>query len=81
MFHVRDRDGNPAIVGLYLDDDSLYDPKHYVVGNTICIMYAKRKQFADGTWGIRVENGKNMQGTEVDNHAHNSVAMYMARIT
>ena len=62
VFHVRDRDGNPVIVGLYLDDESLYDPKHYVVGNTICIMYAKGKQFMDGSWGIRVENGKNMLG-------------------
>ena len=63
VFHVRDRDGKTAIVGLYLDDESLYNPKRFVVGNTICIMYAKRKQFADGSSGIRVENGKNMKGT------------------
>jgi hypothetical protein len=40
----------------------MYDPKHYVVGNTICVMYAASKVFADGTSGIRVEAGSTIQG-------------------
>jgi hypothetical protein len=62
-FHVRDRDGKIAIISLYLDNESLYDPKNYVVGNTICVMYAFRKQFLDGSQGIRVEDGRDIQGT------------------
>ena len=63
VFLVRDRDGKETRIALYLDDTSLYDPRNYKVGNTICVMYAFKKQFADGTSGVRVEDGNRIQST------------------
>lgn len=62
-FQVKDRDGKPALVALYLDQPSLYNPKHYVVGSTLVIEYACKKMFLDGQMGIRVEDGNAIQGT------------------
>jgi hypothetical protein len=82
VFHVRDREGKVVVVGLYLDDKSLYKASDYKVGNTICIMYAKRKQFLDGTVGIRVEDGKSLRGHIIFGYrAHCSFAMYVAKVT
>jgi hypothetical protein len=67
VFHVKDRDGEVATIGLYLDDPSLYNPKNFKVGNTICVKYAFQKVFADGRQGIRVEDGRCIQGTH---HLH-----------
>src|SRR5438046_2247404 len=63
VFHVRDRDGKKAIVALYLDtNETRYNPKKFVVGNTICVMYAYKKTFLDGSEGIRVEEVECIQG-------------------
>jgi len=62
VFQVRDRDGKDTIVALYLDDDTGYNPKNFVVGNTICVMYAFKKTFLDGSEGIRVEDIECVQG-------------------
>jgi hypothetical protein len=51
------------LVALYLDDEKLYDPKDYQVGNTVAILYALRKTFMDGQDGIRVEDGHAIRGT------------------
>jgi len=51
-----------TIIALYLDNNVPFDPKKYVVGNTICVMYALRKQFIDGSHGIRVEDIEDIQG-------------------
>ena len=62
VFEVKDRDGKVATIALYLDDPSLYNPKNFKVGNTICVKYAFQKIFADGRQGIRVEDGQCLQG-------------------
>lgn len=64
VFHVRDRNGKTTIVALYLDkkDEMRYRPMDFVVGNTICVMYAFQKQFLDGSQGIRVDDIDCIQG-------------------
>jgi len=63
VFHVQDRVGEKTIVALYLDNDATgYDASKFVVGNTICIMYAFKKTFLDGSEGIRVEDIETIQG-------------------
>ena len=62
IFHVKDRNGNDAMIALYLDDPSKYNPKNFKVGNTICVKYAFQKIFADGREGIRVESANCLQG-------------------
>lgn len=64
VYHVRDLEGNTVVVGFYLDDDSDFDRKKYKVGNTICVMHAKRKLFLDGSHGIRVEELRTVQGSQ-----------------
>ena len=60
---MRDRVEKLAVIGLSLNDMTVYDPKHFKVGNTVCIMYPEQKTFVDGTQGIRVEDGRCLKGT------------------
>jgi hypothetical protein len=63
VYHIRDREGRTIVLGLYLDDYSQFDKTKYKVGYTICILYARSKEFADGSIGIRVEDLNTLQGT------------------
>jgi len=62
-FLVRDRNCSEALVQLAFefDETSLPNQKYLTVGNTICVMYARRALF-DTTRVTRVTNGKNFQG-------------------
>jgi len=64
-FQVRDRDGKLTMVALYFDDGTPFDCRDYVVGNTICIMYAFQKIFLDGRPGVRVEEPRFIQGVNI----------------
>ena len=46
----------------YHDTNVKFNRKGYVVGNTVCIMYAEWKYFLDGRQGIRVEDLRFSQG-------------------
>ena len=50
-------------MALYFDTGMTYETKNFIVGNTICVMYARQKTFFDGSQGIRVEDPKLVQGT------------------
>lgn len=65
VYKVRDRDGKETLVALYFDNSvaAAFDRKKYVVGNTICVMYAFQKVFMDGRAGVRVEEPNGIQGT------------------
>lgn len=63
VYHVKDRDGKTTIVALYFDNDVPFDRAKWKVGYTVCVMYAERKQFLDGSEGVRVEEPKSIQGT------------------
>jgi len=52
-------------VALYFDTGTPYETKNFIVGNTICVMYARQKTFIDGSQGIRVEDPKFVQGTYI----------------
>ena len=63
VYHVRDRDGETAIVALYFDDAAKWTrDKRVKLGTTICVMYAEQKVFMDGQQGIRCEDSEHIQG-------------------
>src|SRR5579859_932827 len=66
-FLVRDRNYNEELVQLTfeLDETSLPNQKYLTVGNTVCVMYARRTLF-DTTHVTRVTIGKNFQGHLLD---------------
>jgi hypothetical protein len=66
-YKVRDREGNTTIVALYFDNDVMFDHKNFVVGNTICVLYALRKTFMDGSQGIRCEDVTSVKGMKLGN--------------
>lgn len=60
-FLVRDRNGEFVELAFEFDGTSLRNRKHLIVGNTVCIMYARRA-LSDVARVIRVTDSRNFQG-------------------
>jgi hypothetical protein len=50
-------------MALRFDNVTVYETKNFIVGDPICVIYARQKTFADGSQGIGVEDPKLVQGT------------------
>lgn len=53
---VKDSDGQVRVVAFYPDSYEGFDFGQLKRGHTLAIMNARQHQFADGTYGVRVEN-------------------------
>ncbi|KAF9062042.1 hypothetical protein BDP27DRAFT_1337151 [Rhodocollybia butyracea] len=62
-FQAKDIDGTTFLVSFYFDDRALFEKviEKGLVGSTICVMYASLHFFADGQFGVRLEEPKNVK--------------------
>ena len=59
--YAKDRDGNEFPIHVHTSDRGVGMSKYCQEGHTIVLMYAERHNFADGTVGIRLEEGASVK--------------------
>lgn len=57
---VRDKSGGQFPVAFYLDNDEVFNPSLYQIGNKIAVLYPHQHGFLDMTVGLRLETMKHI---------------------
>lgn len=56
VLHVHDRDGHKLPIAFYTEDKGTLVRGDCKAGYTVAVLYARRHNFRDGSWGVRIEN-------------------------